>query len=78
MGFLRWVVYDGGPKETRPLRGELEKHGAPDAALDIHQDHHVDGVRMYAYVFGPRERYLPLVKASADRVEVARSAPVDE
>jgi predicted deacylase len=75
--FLRWSVYPGGPKETRALREELERHPAPDAALDIHQDHHVQGQLTYAYVFGPRNKYLPLMEASSKLVEVAKSFPVD-
>ena len=75
--YLSWTVYEGGPKETRALRAELERHPAPAAALDLHQDDHVEGARMYVYTFGPRQAYLPLVEASAKGVEVAKSFQVD-
>lgn len=75
--YLRWVLYDGGPKETRAIRDELAKGGVPDAALDLHQDHHLLGEKTYAYVFGPHEAYLPLVAASERHVPVARSLQVD-
>jgi hypothetical protein len=76
--FLRWVTYDGGPKETRAVRAELEKGAVPDAALDLHQDHHIPGQLMYGYVFGPRAAFRPLVEACARRIPVARQVQVDE
>jgi predicted deacylase len=76
--FLRWALFDGGPKETRALRAELERHPAPDAALDIHQDRYLAGARMYAYVFGPKEAFVPMVEASARHADVVRGAQVDE
>ncbi len=74
---LRWVVYDGGPKETRALRAELERGGVPDAALDIHQDHSLGGEAAYAYVFGERSRFLPFVAETERHLAVARDRLVD-
>lgn len=75
---LRWVLYDGGPKETRAIRAELERGGVPDAALDIHQDFHLPDAVAYAYVFGERARFLPLVAATGKLIRIARNAKVDE
>jgi predicted deacylase len=75
--FLRWVVFDGGPKETRALRAELERHGTPHAALDLHQDYALAEARLYAYVFGERSRYLPLVADCERHLEIARRTQVD-
>ena len=76
--FLRWVLYDGGPRETRAVREELARHAPPAAALDIHQDNYLSEVATYAYTFGDKAAYLPLVAASAPHAHVIRDAPVDE
>ena len=39
--FLRWVLYDGGPKETRAVRADIVGFQPPAAALDIHQDNYL-------------------------------------
>jgi hypothetical protein len=77
-GFLRHAVFEGGPRETRALRAELERAPPPDGALDIHQDPWLPGSVTYAYVFGPPDPFLPLVEASGRLLEVARSAQVDD
>lgn len=76
--FLRWVMYDGGPKETRLLRPELARHAPPAAALDIHQDNYIPQHATYAYTFGPSEAYRPLVEAASAHATVLRNAKVDE
>jgi predicted deacylase len=75
--FLRWELYDGGPKETRAVRTALHALPLPHAALDIHQDNYIPGSLTYAYVFGPSGPYLPLVEASARHAAVAASLAVD-
>jgi hypothetical protein len=76
--FLQFAPHRGGPKETRALLAELEHAPLPAAALDIHQDPWMEDRLSYAYTFGPRHAYLPLV-AEADRlVPVAREAEVDD
>lgn len=76
--FLRYVLYPEGPKETRALRADLERHPAPVAALDLHQDAALDGSLTYAYFFGERGPYVKLMEASGRHAEVARSVTVDE
>lgn len=76
--FLRWKLYDGGPKETRLVRQEIARRPPPHAALDLHQDHYCPGVFTYAYVFGPSEAYQPLVSAASLHMEIGRSRAVDE
>jgi hypothetical protein len=77
-GFLRWTVFRQSPKETRAVLAELEVAPRPDAALDIHQDPWLDGPCSYAYTFGPRAAYLPLVRATEALLPVARSRQVDD
>lgn len=78
--FLRWVLYDGGPKETRAVREDLVRFAPPIAALDIHQDDfllaHVHTT--YAYKFGDNTPYRQLMEASASHAHVLRSDKVDE
>lgn len=74
----RWVLYDGGPKETRALRAELGRHPAPHAALDLHQDAYHPGLWTYAYVFGERGPYRTLMQHAAAHLPVASSQHVDE
>jgi hypothetical protein len=73
---LRHLVYEGGPKETRAIRAELEARPPPVAALDLHQDNYLPNAGTYAYVFGPRPRYAAFWDGLA--TPVLRSAPVDE
>ncbi|GHG64851.1 hypothetical protein GCM10012319_05600 [Comamonas sp. KCTC 72670] len=75
---LRWALYDGGPKETRAIRNELARYPAPAAALDIHQDDYLGGASTYAYTFGDKAAYRPLVEACAKHVSVVRSQKVDD
>jgi hypothetical protein len=76
--FVKWALHKEGPKETRALAASLEDMPTPDAALDIHQDPWLEGQVSYAYVFGPRPQYLPLVAAMDPIVPVIRGKPVDE
>ena len=78
--FLRWELYDGGPKETRALRQELQRFAAspPRAALDIHQDAWMRGAFCYAYIFGEHTDYHPIVEACEAHVHVARSERVGD
>lgn len=77
--FLRWTLYDGGPKETRAIREELHRHEQrPNAALDIHQDRYLPGALTYAYVFGPQEVYVPFMERAQAHAKVVRDALVDE
>jgi hypothetical protein len=77
-GFMRWTVFRDSPKETRALLAELQDAPRPDAALDIHQDPWLGGVCSYAYTFGPRAAYLPLVQATEALLPLARSREVDD
>jgi hypothetical protein len=77
-GFMGWTVFRDSPKETRALLAELQDAPRPEAALDIHQDPWLGGACAYAYTFGPRGAYLPLVRASGALVPIARSRQVDE
>jgi hypothetical protein len=76
--YLRFEPFRGGPKETRALAADLDRASAPDAALDLHQDPWLEGAASYAYFFGPRARYLPLIAATDPVVPVARQALVDD
>ncbi|MET0401293.1 MAG: hypothetical protein ABW123_02775 [Cystobacter sp.] len=76
--FLRWVLFDGGPKETRAVRADIARHPAPDAALDIHQDNYIPGAHTYAYVFGDKQAYLPMMDAASAHARIIREAKVDE
>jgi predicted deacylase len=76
--FLRWVLYDGGPKETRAVRADIARLPTPDAALDIHQDNYLGGEATYAYTFGDSAHYRPMMEAAAAHVNVVRHGQVDE
>jgi hypothetical protein len=76
--FQHFDLYTGGPKETRALLGDLQRASAPDGALDLHQDPWLPGALSYAYVFGPRPAYLPLVAGTDPIVPVARNVRVDD
>jgi hypothetical protein len=76
--FLRWVLYDGGPKETRAVRADIDSFAPPDAALDIHQDNYLGTAAAYAYTFGDSAAYRPLMEAAAAHVTVIRNQKVDE
>lgn len=75
---LRWVLYDGGPKETRAVRGDIDRFPPPAAALDIHQDNYLSSAATYAYTFGDSAAYRPLMEAAAEHVTVIRNQRVDE
>ncbi len=60
--FSRWFLFDGGPKETRAVRADLERSTTPHAAIDLHQDAWVRRPCHYAYIFGPREPFQALVR----------------
>jgi hypothetical protein len=76
--FLRFELFRDSPKETRALLADIEQAAPPDAALDLHQDPWLEGAVSYAYIFGPRAAYLPLVAAMDAVVPVARSVTVDD
>lgn len=76
--FLRWKLHDGGPKETRAVRTDAARFPPPDAALDIHQDHYLPMEAAYAYTFGDRAAYRPLMEATSAHVTVLRNRQVDE
>ncbi len=73
-----WSVYRQGPKETRALLAALESRPAPAAALDLHQDPWLAGAFAYAYTFGPRAVYRPLLDATRAVVPLSRDTDVDE
>jgi hypothetical protein len=76
--FLAWRVFLDGPKETRALAADLERHPTPAAALDIHQDNFLPGVFTYAYVFGDRSRYAGIMHARPNGTHVAASLAIDD
>lgn len=76
--FLRWQLYDGGPKETRAVRADIARFPAPAAALDIHQDNYLGVPATYAYTFGDSAVYRPMMEAAAAHVAVIRNRQVDE
>jgi hypothetical protein len=76
--FLRWTVFDGGPKETRAVRAALAEEAEPHAALDIHQDRYIQGAWTYAYAFGDKGAYAPLLDRSEALCQVIRSGRVDD
>ncbi len=76
--FLRWVLYDGGPKETRAVRADIDRFTPPAAALDIHQDNYLGIAATYAYTFGDAAAYWPMMEAAAAHVTVIRDQKVDE
>jgi predicted deacylase len=76
--FRRWVLYDGGPQETRATRSELARFPPPDAALDLHQDNYLHLAAMYAYTFGDSAAYRPLVESSSAHATVLRQQKVDD
>ena len=76
--FVRWVLYDGGPKETRAVRADIARFPAPSAALDIHQDNYLNVLATYAYTFGDKAAYRPLMEAASAHVAVIRDQKVDE
>jgi hypothetical protein len=65
------------PRETAALAEELDRAPAPVAALDLHQDNFIHGALFYAYVFGDRTGYRPLVARSGALVPILRSSIVD-
>ena len=76
--FLR--VTPGGddvPKETAALARALDALPKPHAALDLHQDNFIHGSLFYAYIFGDRASYRPMLARSGALVPVLRSSIVD-
>ncbi|MCP3101123.1 hypothetical protein LZ198_19800 [Myxococcus sp. K15C18031901] len=76
--YLRWALFDGGPKETRAVRSDLARFAPPVAALDIHQDNYQSSALTYAYTFGDKGAYLPMMRAAERYATVIRSQKVDE
>ncbi|HSS40679.1 MAG TPA: hypothetical protein VLT58_18075 [Polyangia bacterium] len=76
--FTRIVpAVEGLPKETAALARALDAGPLPTAALDLHQDNFIHGAFFYAYVFGDRAAYRPLMIRSGTLVPVLRSSIVD-
>ena len=76
--FTRIVpAVEGLPKETAALARALDAGSLPTAALDLHQDNFIHGAFFYAYVFGDRAAYRPLMIRSGTLVPVLRSSIVD-
>jgi predicted deacylase len=75
--FLRSAPAEAVPKETAALARELGRQPLPDAALDLHQDNFIHGALFYAYIFGDRAAYRPLMARSSARIPVLRSSIVD-
>ena len=65
------------PAETAALRTDLDRLAPPDAALDIHQDDYIHEPCFYAYVFGPRPSYRPMLAASGALVRPLANIEVD-
>jgi predicted deacylase len=68
---------DGIPKETAALARALDALPMPHAALDLHQDNFIHGSLFYAYIFGDRASYRPLLARSGALIPVLRSSLVD-
>ena len=49
----------------------------PYGALDLHQDNFIHGSAFYAYIFGERAGYRPMLARSGALVPVLRSSIVD-
>ncbi len=71
-----WHLYDAGPKETRAVRSELNRHPPPAAALDLHQDAWVRSACFYAYYFGDPTPYRALMQQTLAHAKVAIHLPV--
>ena len=76
-GYLRREPATDVPKETQALARALGSDPPPEAALDLHQDNFIHGSLFYAYVFGAREPYRPLLARSGALIPVLRSSIVD-
>ena len=76
--FSTWAEFAEGPQETRALRRDLAGLPVPAAALDIHQDRYLAGAYHYAYVFGDRDDYRPLVERCRPLASVPAGYAVDE
>ncbi|MDQ3262407.1 MAG: DUF2817 domain-containing protein [Myxococcota bacterium] len=76
--FLRWKLFEGGPKETQALRVQLEALPTPVGMLDLHQDNYTPGPWVYAYTFGEKAPYLALLEASRRYAQIGGNLPVDE
>jgi hypothetical protein len=76
-GYLRFGPSRAVAKETAALRADLEHQPVPEAALDLHQDNFIHGALFYAYLFGSREPYRPLLARSCALIPILRSSIVD-
>jgi hypothetical protein len=75
--YLRFAPTEIVPKETAALARELGAQPTPAASLDLHQDNFIHGALFYAYVFGDRDAYRPLLARSGALLPVLRSCIVD-
>lgn len=76
--FQRWMLAEGGPKETQALRADVAALPHFVAALDVHQDRWVQSPHVYAYVQQDRTDYLPLIRSSGRILPPMREARLDE
>ena len=76
--FARWLLYDGGPKETRALRADVAAQPLPHAALDLHQDAWLAEQCHYAYYFGDHARFAALIHQGARLVPVGAHVVVHD
>jgi hypothetical protein len=75
--FLRYEPSVAVAKETAALRRELGRYPVPEASLDLHQDDFIHGALFYAYLFGHRPSYRPLLARSGALLPTLRSGIVD-
>ena len=75
--FETWRPFTEGPSETRVMAKQLASLPTPHAMLDIHQDPWLTRQACYAYVFGDRSGYRPLLNRSRQVLPVAANEEVD-
>lgn len=76
--FETWRPFAEGPNETRVMAKHLAAEPTPHAMLDIHQDPWLARQACYAYVFGDRQAYRPLLANAHDVLPVAANEEVDD
>ncbi|MDX2021306.1 MAG: hypothetical protein SF187_13785 [Deltaproteobacteria bacterium] len=76
--FETWRPFAEGPNETRLMAKHLAIEPTPQAMLDIHQDPWLARQACYAYVFGDRQAYRPLLATAHEVLPVATNEEVDD
>lgn len=76
IAFRRVRPFHGMPRETKALY-ERVKNEEPLAFLDLHQDFEFSASRTYAYIFGSRAIYVPIIEATRKWVEIITDMVVD-